>query len=307
MEVRMLSRRAESYVRPGNFELGITPVIERSLGLRCLGTVEVNPGGSGYSVECAIGDCNVVTASIPAGGTVSLEVRTTAEKSGRHSKPILHQVIADATAPMVAISSTAVLTATAPSIRGTAWDPFPAGRAPVRVEVSLDGGPFRPALLAAHQDGDQPLSWRLPLRLTRHDGAPVQVVARAVDEAGNVSRHTAPVAITLDRRGPRVSAQQEGQTLAGTIRDGSGVAALELSLDGGRSYQSVPLAGSAWQFNLAAWLGDVAEVALLRARDLHGNRSQAIVPISPTTEPTEPPHRLVGLDRSRVFLPYTGR
>jgi len=107
------------------------------------------------------------------------------------------------------------------------------------------------------------------------------VTARAVDEAGNVSPATGPITILLDNRGPKLTAEQRDKMLHGTVRDGSGVAALEISLDGGARYLPVPRTTGGWTFDLTGWSGAMAPVALLRATDIFGNRSQMLVVITP--------------------------
>lgn len=185
----------------------------------------------------------------------------------------------------------------------------------------MDGGRFRPALLSAPQgrtlrraqgallgsakgaasaEGAQATTatthWRYPLRLTREDGKAIRAVARAVDEAGNVSPDTAAMMIILDNMGPKLTAEQSGEQLRGTIRDGSGVAALEISLDGGARYLPVPRSGEGWSFNLVGWPGAVQPVALLHATDIHGNSTQMLVPVTPPAGSTH-----------QVFLPLIQR
>jgi hypothetical protein len=113
-----------------------------------------------------------------------------------------------------------------------------------------------------------------PLRLSNQDGHQIQVVARAVDEAGNVSPETAPLTITLDRIGPTVTAWQDGALLLGSAYDGSGVAKIEVSIDGGRSYEPVQYDGTGWTLDMTEWEGSLPQVlALIRAEDNWGNIS----------------------------------
>ena len=63
---------------------------------------------------------------------------------------------------------------------------------------------------------------------------------------------------------------------AGTVSDGSGVASVMASLDGGATYQPVVLSGGNWSFDYGTWAGGApVGVIVVRARDVYGNVSQA--------------------------------
>jgi len=103
---------------------------------------------------------------------------------------------------------------------------------------------------------------------------------RLVDQAGNVGPATDPLPIILDNRGPRMTAAQIEGWLEGTARDGSGVASVSLSLDGGAYYQPVAVEGEVWSFELSSWAGSWPEsFAMLRAVDLWGNITRELLPV----------------------------
>jgi hypothetical protein len=81
--------------------------------------------------------------------------------------------------------------------------------------------------------------------------------------------------------------------IQGQVSDGSGVAAVEVSLDGGISYAPAALNGGAWTFTAGGRTGARAPITLVRARDVWGNASQAIAA------------GLLGVYRAR--LPIVGR
>jgi hypothetical protein len=54
-----------------------------------------------------------------------------------------------------------------------------------------------------------------------------------VDVAGNISPQSAPVTVILDAVGPNLAITESLERAAGTVSDGSGVAQVRGSLDGG--------------------------------------------------------------------------
>jgi hypothetical protein len=211
-------------------------------------------------------------------------------------------MIADADPPTVQISPTVALSGTLAFLRGLAWDESPViNRAPRRVEISINGGRFYPAQMSAptqaapdgdpeRQEPESTAQWLFPLWLTSQDGVTAEIVARAVDEAGNVGAETAPVEIKLDNRGPSVTGSQVDDRLEGTINDGSGVGWLQISLDGGAHYQPVTIAGGAWSFELSSWTGSwPLSFAMLRAADVWGNVTHELL--------------LVEIEHERLYLP----
>jgi hypothetical protein len=181
-----------------------------------------------------------------------------------------------------------VLSGTLDFIEGIAWDGFPTTRAPQRVEVSINGGSFVQASVSKVQRAllrngveTEAAVWRLPLRFDGYDGQTLQVTARAVDEAGNASTVSSPMTLTLDSVGPSIAVTQTGRLLAGMVSDGSGVAAVSVSLDGGSTYQPMVRRGDEVRFDLGTWLGgSVQPLAMVRATDLHGNVTVVLAPVT---------------------------
>ena len=58
---------------------------------------------------------------------------------------------------------------------------------------------------------------------------------------------------------------------------------VEVSLDGGASYQAATLQASTWTFDQASWLGNRVEFAIVRARDVWDNLAWEVV-IIPLSE-----------------------
>ncbi|MBX3000370.1 MAG: VCBS repeat-containing protein [Caldilineaceae bacterium] len=296
--VNVMASDRIQYRQPGQVEFQVFPNLDLTEMGRCLSLVEVNTG-SGWNSLCQLGLCDVIVANIPAGGIQDWQIRVDGG-NGRFSDIEHLTVIADSIAPTVEIANTTLLSGTLGFIEGLAWDGFPTTRAPQRVEVSINGGRFLPAAMSkpgrtAQRNGAETAVWRMPVSYDGWDGQAVNVVARAVDEAGNISTPSAPISITLDSMGPSIAITQTERLLAGTVKDGSGVATVEISLDGGNSYQSAERRGENVSFDLSAWRGGAIQtLAMVRAADLHGNLSHAIVPIT-----TLPP--------LRIYLPSVQR
>ncbi|RLT34509.1 MAG: hypothetical protein DWI57_16470, partial [Chloroflexi bacterium] len=298
--------QSEVYVQPGEYAIDVFADFDFSTVGRCFSQVEVNPGVTGWQPVCWLGDCTTVRGTISANASQQVQVRTTGS-NGRSSQPLVVNVIADAIAPTTELSVTKVLSGNLAFVQGMAWDSFPTSRVPARVEVNIDGGSFYPALLTPGTtqtmqaaDGQavdaMAAHWRLPLHLTWEDGKRVLVMARSVDEAGNVGRAVGPMEIILDNLGPQLTMAQTGTLVYGTATDGSGVAGLEISLDGGLSYQPVSPKGGEWSFNALAWMGGQEAIAILRGTDVYGNRTILLTPFA----------RSFG-ESYRLFLPTTIR
>ncbi len=298
----MKASAGDIFTKPGAFELPILVDIDISTALRCESQVEANPGNSGWQPVCILGDCTVVRGVVAQGGSHTIQIRTTGQ-NGRSSTPVVRTIVADSTPPTVQIDAATVFSGAVAYLKGVAWDAFPTSRAPVRVEVSIDGQRYRPAVLAAPKlqalDAEQTTAtvapWRFPLKLTTEDGKTIQVQARAIDEAGNIGAATRPMAITLDNLGPKLTYELVEDRIQGTARDGSGVRSLEISLDGGVRYLPVAVNGVEWSFELSSWPGLASSYALLRARDVHGNATTELAPLPAVT----------GVER--VYLPMVAR
>jgi hypothetical protein len=177
------------------------------------------------------------------------------------------------------------------------------------VEVSINGGKFLPAVqkgvgVATGQhalNGGAPAatqtstaSWVFPVKLDRSDGKTITVVARAIDEAGNVGPDSAPVTMTVDNVGPQISIINTSNVIDGTVNDGSGVVTVEVSLDGGITFQLATLDNGTWSFNRAAWQGGVLNFVIVRATDVYGNLTTATAALD-------------GANNYRVYLPLVAR
>jgi hypothetical protein len=286
--VRFLKPGQSLYVKPGQVDLSILTALDRSTLRRCLNQVEANVDGS-WAAVCPLGDCSKISGSIGAAATQVWQVRVAGD-NGRVSEPISKTLIADSVPPSAQISPTVVLSGNLPILRGMTWDTFPTTRAPGRVEISINGGRFRRAFVSVPRN--QTLSgtdldtaakassaeWLFPLPLSGADGETVQVAARAVDEAGNVGASTDPVTFVVDSSGPVISGTLTDNRLEGTVSDGSGVALVDVSLDGGAHYQPATLTSGGWSFQMIDWSGGSRQpFAILRARDVWGNMNHEVV------------------------------
>ncbi|MEM7124814.1 MAG: hypothetical protein AAF702_00720 [Chloroflexota bacterium] len=298
--VMRISGGETQYRQAGQSVFTVLPSLSRTALHRCFSQVEVNTGG-GWKVACGFGDCFNIEAFVNATNDQEWQVRTVSE-DGRKSEMHKVRVVEDSIAPSVEISPTLVFSGSRGALTGLAWDTFPTTRAPERVEVSLDGGPFQSVLVSkqpvALQRGavnaastlinTTGATWRMPLEISRADGRKVEVVARAVDEAGNVGSESEPVFITLDTVGPSLSVSLDGDILKGEVSDGSGVASLMVSLDGGAHYQPVQVDGGTFSFNLADWnSGSQQTLGLIRATDIYGNARSTTFPLMRVLEPEQ--------------------
>lgn len=272
------------FVRPGV----ISQVVAFNADLlRCWLDLEVDTGSGSFSSWCSGGECLTITGTVLSGQQVW---RARARGANGLVSPVATTtLIVDAVAPTAQITPAQVLTASTGLIGGLAQDNT--GRAPRKVLVSLNGGPLlaaivrsnglTPALsLAGLAQAGGSAAWALPIALTNQDGEQVSIVARAVDEAGNQGPPSPPMTVTLDAVGPAISVTHTANALAGTATDGSGVSAVQVSLDGGNTYQPATLNGALWTYALSGWAGPRIGFAIVRAVDVWGNVSSVVIATS---------------------------
>jgi hypothetical protein len=273
--VGFVSAGPVAYAKPGQFSLDFLP---GGMFLGCWQDVEADVG-TGFSQACKLGDCFAITGTLPSGSSQVWRLRVRSD-NGRLSTEVTRTLVTDEAAPSVQITPVSVLNGSLVVIQGQAQD-----EAPAQVQISIDGGKFLPAfvskagisgvLQAAAASSDA--AWTFPLQLTNEDGEQVSVVARAIDEAGNVGPESDPMTVTLDAVGPAITVTQGSGVMQGLASDGSGVASVEVSLDGGTSYLPAALSDRAWTFDLASWPGSRQEFAIVRARDVWDNLTHEVV------------------------------
>jgi hypothetical protein len=264
------------FAPPGQFKLPLYIDLGTPFLMCKAQSVSINKG-AGFSLLGALGAVQSVTHTLPAGYNQlwTLQVQST---NGKVSTDTV-TVKTDGLVPSVQFTPTLVFTKAFGLLKGLAFDDSGVMSA---VEVSLNGGAFKKALLGdgsvlvnAPQAGE--VTWSLPIDASHTDGDPLQVVARAVDAAGNVGPNSAPVTITLDTTGPTINVSDTGAAIGGTVFDGSGVSEVAISLDGGSTYQLAVLNGSNWSFNRATWAGGTPiAFVIIRGRDVYGNESQVV-------------------------------
>jgi hypothetical protein len=273
--LQLASDEPMKYVQSGPAGLDVLPTGDF---LGCWQTLEVDMG-AGFQQFCPLGDCPGVTGRLDPDSSQVWRMRVRSA-NGRVSPVVTRTLVTDEVTPTAHISPVVALVGKSGVIRGLAQDAFPTTRAPRKVEVSINGGRFMPAHMSntitevSRQAGaaeQVKAAWTFPMQVGSYDGKLVQVVARAIDEAGNVGPNSDPVTVTLDGVGPVITVTQAITLLAGQVSDGSGVASVELSLDGGASYLPANLSGSDWAFDPASWSGPKQEFAIVRAQDVWGN------------------------------------
>jgi hypothetical protein len=308
-QIRVYTNRPIIYRRPGTaIDIGFD--IDPSTLLRCSADLEVNTG-AGWQPICRLGECWGWSGEITA---QPIDVQILINSGNGTVSPAIGQtVIADSIAPTASITPSVLLQNGAAIITGLSHDAFPTTQPARRVEISVNGGRFLPAVqkgiggsglrssTASLQDSAQAAattstaSWAFPVALGQSDGEMISVVARAIDEAGNVGPNSAPITITVDNLGPQITVVNTGDVIDGLVMDGSGVASVAVSLDGGMTYRPAELAeGGNWSFNRAAWPGAQISFVIVRAADVWDNLSQV-------TETAE------SVKNYRVYLPLIVR
>ncbi|HOU15807.1 MAG TPA: hypothetical protein PKZ84_22105 [Anaerolineae bacterium] len=286
------------FAKPGVFKLPIFANASQSF-LTCKQQVSINKG-AGSQLLGSLGAVSSITDTLPSGYSAVWQVQVAAPNG--QTSTISVTVQTDETPPQAQLTFTPVFTKTASWLPGTASDNSGRLRA---VLVSLNRGPFKRATLFGDgsvrtnsvQSTAAPVNWVFPLNASGFDGETVEVVVRAVDAAGNEGPESAPVTVTLDATGPVITITESLTTATGTASDGSGVAQVQVSLDGGVSYQAATLGGETWSFDYGMWAGNApVGVVVIRALDIYGNVTQAVA----ATEVGESPQH-------RIYLPLVLR
>lgn len=266
------------FVKPGLVKL---PIFNdgRYTG-QCKQTVLGNIG-AGFNALGSLGTATEISGTVNAGQSQVWQLRARGP-NGQLSEIMTRTVVADNSAPpVVQFNPNFIITKTTMVLGGAASDNNALGY----VQVSINGGPFYKAVFA---DGsvlargatevattNAYANWQLPLNLGEKDNVTFNVTARAVDAAGNVGPLSAAQVITIDNVGPQVTAALSGTLISGTVIDGSGVASVEVSINGGLNYTPASFNGGAWSGSAAgAFIGFV----LVRATDVHGNETILAVP-----------------------------
>jgi hypothetical protein len=240
--------------------------------------------GWGYSTACKLGDCFAITGTLPSDSTTVWGLRVRSD-NGLLSSEITKTLVTDDSVPNVQITPVSVLSGNYVRLVGIVQDVFPVAEQPMRVEVSTNGGRFFPAFVSravvpgalGSAAGDSEATWSFPVQLTNQDGEQIEVVARAIDQAGNVGPESEPMMVTLDAVGPAITVSQTSPRLQGTVSDGSGVASVDVSLDGGASFLPAALSAGVWRFDASSAPGPQEAFAIVRAADRWGNLTHKAV------------------------------
>ncbi|MCP4212939.1 MAG: hypothetical protein GY764_15885 [Halieaceae bacterium] len=145
-------------------------------------------------------------------------------------------------------------------LSGSASDPYPTGGALARVELQIDDGPWLRTSLRQQGDDEGSVRWYLSWRLPEQEGVQHSLRVRAVDVADNVGSASDTTLVTVDSLSPTSGILSHGEAdtihgdhilIWGIAQDGWGVAAVDVSVDGGNSWESA-LLGEDAQALLAA-------------------------------------------------------
>lgn len=281
--VGFVSADQVEYAKPGTHSLGF---LTGGRFLGCYQDVEADLG-YGYSTACKLGDCFAITGTLPSSYSAVWKLRVRSDNS-LISEEVTKTLVTDESVPNVRIAPVDVLSGNYVRLVGIVEDAFPVAQQAVKVEVSTNGGRFFPAFVSraiasrtlGSAAGGSEAKWSFPLQLTNQDGEQIEVVARAIDQAGNVGPESEPMTVTLDAVGPTISVTQISPAMQGTVSDGSGVASVEVSLDGGASYVAAALSADAWSFDPWPSPGSLLGFAIVRATDRWGNRTHEAVILS---------------------------
>jgi glycosylphosphatidylinositol phospholipase D len=289
--VNFVSAGQVDYVKPGTHSLDFVTGPERFLG--CYQDVEADMG-FGYTTACKLGDCFAITGTLPSSSSTVWRLRVRSDNS-LVSEEVTKTLVTDDSVPNVQITPVGSLSGSYVRLVGSVQDENPFDQQAVKVEVSTNGGRFFPAFVSPATVSptlgiaadDSETTWSFPIQLTNQDGEQMEVVARATDQAGNVGPESEPLTVTLDAVGPAITVTKTSPMMEGTVWDGSGVASVEVSLDGGAEFHPAHVSAGEWTFDPAAATGPREGFAILRAEDRWGNLT----------------HQMVVLPAQNVFLP----
>lgn len=266
---------ADGYVSPG------TATIEGSSSDDAAGVASVEVKvGSGGSWQAAGGDVSwSATVSAPQnnGDKVTVYARAT-DRLGRVSNATSFEYTVDATPPTVTVTNLASGGAIteAYTIRGTASDPYPSGGEIASVEVSQDGENWSPVdVWTSAGDGSYNWSWYWPL--VDEEGVARSFWFRSRDAVGNITASPEQVDVVVDTHIPQssITSPSNGAIISGTVLiqgtagDGSGVAKVEVSTDGGTTWHTAS-GTTNWSYT---WQPTATGSYTLKSRatDIYGN------------------------------------
>ena len=283
-----------------------------------------DPGGGGVaSVEVRVDDGPWIAAQgtrtwsaridVPASGQFTLRARAF-DVYGYAGEADALVVTVDNEAPAASIDATPpVLGGRQARLTGTAADP---GGSVARVEIQVDDGPWVPVLPPYVDDGSGGVTWTHHWFLPDGEGVQHTLRVRAADQAGNTGPASAPTTVTVDTVAPasEIVYPEQGATLDdrfvlvwGLAADGWGVSRVDVSLDGGGTWDAALLGDDAR--DLLADLGvpnvppdgDIWAIQREAASFHLAIRSRATDPAG-NTEPLQPPVR-VTVEHVKYWLP----
>ena len=225
----------------------------------------------GTTTASAAGTYSLTLGTALADASHAITVTATDSYGNASAQSATNTVIVDTAAPVVAITSAAVITnQTGQTIRGTVSDLHPG------TTVSIFDNGSATALATATVVGG---AWSATVTLSGEGSH--SLVARDTDLAGNTGSSAAVVHV-LDITAPTLTAGESisgltrltSNIISGTVSDANGIASVQVR-DGATILGNAAITGSTWSFN-ATGLGDGSHSFTAIATDNAGNASAAV-------------------------------
>ncbi len=206
-------------------------------------------------------------------------------------------------------------------ITGTASDTFPAGGTIALVQIKIDNDPWRSVEVGAPDQNGQ-VAWSFRWTPVSQEGVAHQIWARAVDAAGNTGPATGPTDVTVDTVAPSsmIAYPEPGAVLNdrqvlvwGLAADGWGVGQVDVSLDGGTTWDAALLGQAARDLLASLGVPDVPPpdqlpagmnvwAIQLEAQSFHLAIRSRATDLAGNVEPLQPPVRVI-IEHLKYWLP----
>ena len=206
-------------------------------------------------------------------------------------------------------------------LTGTASDPFPPGGAIAQVEVQIDGGPWQ-AVEPGAPDPNGLVAWTMRWQPGAEEGVAHTIRVRAIDAAGNTGQATPTVDVVVDTIAPssmivypETGAVLDGRDMLvwGLAADGWGVERVDVSLDGGTTWDAAMLGQAARDLLASLGVPDVPPpdqlpagmnvwAIQLEAQSFHLAIRSRATDLAGNVESLQPPVRVI-IEHQKYWLP----